>query len=219
MNRNSSLVLLMIFVILFTVGCSAKKVDGDVSGEVKLAFDPTSVDYNNLPLATLELETGEIIKISLFPDLAPNTVNNFISLVQSGFYDGLTFHRVVPNFMIQGGDPLGTGMGDPGYSIKGEFTSNGFDNTLSHVRGVVSMARSNDNDSAGSQFFIMQGDYTKLDGEYAAFGYVIEGIEVADRIVTLDTNKSDMPIEPIVIKKITLDLNGYEAADLVKFEK
>ncbi|MGB3368451.1 MAG: peptidylprolyl isomerase [Acidaminobacteraceae bacterium] len=167
-------------------------------------------------MATLELESGEIMKIALFPEIAPNTVNNFISLSSSGFYDGLTFHRVIPGFMIQGGDPLGNGMGDPGYSIKGEFTSNGFENNLPHIKGVLSMARSNDNDSAGSQFFIMQKDSDFLDEDYASFGYVSEGIDLVDKIVTVEIGKNDMPKEPVIIKSITVELNGYNPAEVVK---
>jgi len=136
------------------------------------------------PIVTIEMEGGGVMKAELYPDKAPNTVHNFISLVQKGFYDGLTFHRCIPGFMIQGGDPQGTGAGGPGYSIKGEFSSNGFDNDLLHTRGVLSMARTMIPDSAGSQFFIMVADAPHLDGEYAAFGRVIEGMEAADKAVS-----------------------------------
>ena len=135
------------------------------------------------PIVTMAMENGGVIKAELYPEVAPNTVNNFIDLINRGFYDGLIFHRVIPGFMIQGGCPEGTGMGGPGYSIKGEFTSNGFKNDLNHTKGVLSMARAMHPDSAGSQFFIMVADAPHLDGQYASFGKVIEGMEVADEIV------------------------------------
>ena len=155
------------------------------------------------PIVTIEMEDGGIIRAELYPQTAPNSVNNFISLVQKGFYDGLIFHRVIPGFMIQGGCPNGTGMGGPGYSIKGEFTHNGVCNTLKHDRGVLSMARAMDPDSAGSQFFIMVEQAPHLDGEYAAFGKVIEGMEVADRIVEAKRDWNDKPRQPQRMKKVT----------------
>ena len=145
------------------------------------------------PIVTIEMEDGGVMKAELYPDVAPNTVNNFISLIQKGYYDGLIFHRVIPGFMIQGGDPTGTGMGGPGYRIAGEFRLNGFKNDLKHMRGVLSMARSMHPDSAGSQFFIMHGDAPHLDGQYAAFGKVIEGMEVADAIVSTKRDWNDKP--------------------------
>lgn len=160
------------------------------------------------PIVTMELENGGVIKIELYPDVAPNTVNNFISLVSKGFYDGVIFHRVIPGFMIQGGDPDGTGMGGPGYSIAGEFTSNGFRNDLKHTRGVLSMARTMRPDSAGSQFFLMVADAPHLDGEYAAFGRVIEGMEHADRIVGAKRDRMDRPFEEQAMKKVTVDTFG-----------
>ncbi len=163
------------------------------------------------PIVTIEMEDGGIIKAELFPDVAPNTVNNFISLVQSGFYNGLIFHRVIPNFMIQGGCPYGTGTGGPGYNIKGEFTHNGFQNDLWHNRGVLSMARAMDPDSAGSQFFIMVAPAQHLDGEYASFGKVIEGMEVADRIVNVHRNRvNDRPVEDQRMKSVTVETFGVE---------
>ena len=143
------------------------------------------------PIVTIEMENGGVIRAELYPEVAPNTVRNFVSLVQKGFYDGTIFHRVIPGFMIQGGDPEGTGMGGPGYRIKGEFTANRFQNDLKHTKGVISMARSGHPDSAGSQFFIMVDDAPHLDGQYS-FGKVIEGIEVADQIVSVATNYSDV---------------------------
>ena len=160
------------------------------------------------PIITIELETGKIIKVELYPEIAPNTVNNFISLVSKNFYDGLIFHRVIEGFMIQGGDPEGTGMGGPGYSIKGEFSLNGFDNTLKHNAGVNSMARSQTPDSAGSQFFIMHKDSPHLDGTYAAFGKVIEGMDVVNEIAATQTDYSDRPATPQVMKKVTVELFG-----------
>lgn len=157
------------------------------------------------PTVTIEMSDNKIIKIELFKDVAPNTVKNFISLVKKGFYDGIIFHRVIPGFMIQGGCPNGTGMGGPGYSIRGEFTSNGFKNDLKHTEGVISMARTMDPNSAGSQFFIMVADSPHLDGQYAAFGKVIEGLDVAKEIVKVDRNFSDKPFEDQVMKKVTVD--------------
>ena len=148
------------------------------------------------------------MEIELYPDIAPNTVNNFISLVKQGYYDGVIFHRVIPGFMIQGGDPTGTGSGGPGYSIKGEFSQNGFPNSLKHERGVISMARTSIPDSAGSQFFIMVADSPHLDGAYASFGRVVEGIEVADKIVAVDRNRMDRPLEDQVIQKMTVETFG-----------
>ena len=162
------------------------------------------------PVVTFEMEDGGIMKAELYPELAPNTVNNFISLVSKGFYDGLIFHRVIPGFMIQGGDPMGNGMGGPDYSIRGEFKANGFDNPLLHTRGVLSMARSMMPNSAGSQFFVMHEDAPHLDGQYAAFGKVIEGIEVVDQICRVRTDYNDKPRIPQVMKKVTVDCLGME---------
>jgi peptidyl-prolyl cis-trans isomerase B (cyclophilin B) len=171
---------------------------------------------NKNPIVSIEMENGSTIKIELYPDIAPNTVRNFISLVKRGFYDGLIFHRVIPGFMIQGGDPQGTGMGGPGYSIKGEFASNGFNNTLRHDRGVISMARSSSPNSAGSQFFIMVESAPHLDGQYAAFGKVIEGIKEADRIVNVDRDFRDKPLEDQRMKKVTLETFGEEYGEVEK---
>lgn len=162
------------------------------------------------PVVTITMESGDMIKVELYPDVAPNTVNNFISLVKKGFYDGTIFHRVIPGFMIQGGDPEGTGMGGPSYSIKGEFAGNGFDNKLSHQRGVISMARAMDPDSAGSQFFIMHADGDFLDGQYAAFGAVTEGLETVDKIAATQTDRGDRPYEDQVMKSVTVDTFGTD---------
>lgn len=162
------------------------------------------------PVVTIEMENGDQIKIELYPETAPNTVNNFISLVNDQFYDGLIFHRVIPNFMIQGGCPQGSGMGGPGYSIRGEFSSNGHENTLKHERGVLSMARSSSPNSAGSQFFIMVADSPHLDGQYAAFGKVTQGIEAADKIVNTSRTASDRPLEDQRIKTVTAETFGNQ---------
>ena len=169
------------------------------------------------PIVTFEMESGKIMKAELFPDKAPNTVNNFISLVASGFYNGLTFHRVISGFMIQGGDPAGIGTGGPGYSIKGEFAMNGFKkNDLKHERGVLSMARAMAPNSAGSQFFIMHANSSHLDGQYAAFGKIIEGIEVVDEIASVKTDWKDKPKEPQTMKKVTVDTFNVNYPDPVK---
>ncbi|MGN1002409.1 MAG: peptidylprolyl isomerase [Oscillospiraceae bacterium] len=160
------------------------------------------------PIVTIEMENGDLIRAELYPGIAPNTVNNFISLISKGFYDGLTFHRVIPGFMIQGGCPNGTGMGGPGYSIKGEFTANRFQNDLRHERGVLSMARTMMPNSAGSQFFIMHETSPHLDGQYAAFGKVIEGIEAVDAIAACRCDYNDKPLQPQKMKKVTVETFG-----------
>lgn len=162
------------------------------------------------PEVTITMNTGDEIKLELYPEKAENTVNNFIDLVEKDYYSGLKFHRVIKGFMIQGGCPQGTGMGNPGYSIKGEFSSNGYDNDLKHKRGVISMARSQSPDSAGSQFFIMHKDAPHLDGQYAAFGKVIEGMDTVDKIAESPTGARDMPKEDKVMEKVEVDLYGEE---------
>ena len=162
------------------------------------------------PIVTIEMEDGGVMKAELYPAVAPNTVNNFISLARSGFYDGLIFHRAIPGFMIQGGDPDGAGTGGPGYSIKGEFAQNGVKNELLHTRGVLSMARTMDPDSAGSQFFVMVADAPHLDGGYAAFGKVIEGMETADAIVSATRDWNDRPKKDQRMKKVTVDTQGVD---------
>ena len=162
------------------------------------------------PIITFEMENGDIMKAELYPQVAPNTVNNFISLVNKGFYDGLIFHRVINGFMIQGGDPEGTGMGGPGYGIKGEFAQNGFANDLKHSAGVLSMARSMMPNSAGSQFFIMHKDAPHLDGAYAAFGKIIEGMDVVNKIAEVATDYSDRPMEDQRMKTVTVETFGVD---------
>ena len=164
---------------------------------------------NQNPIVTIEMSNGDTMKLELYPEMAPNTVNNFISLVQKNFYDGLTFHRIINGFMIQGGDPSGNGTGGPGYSIKGEFSGNDFaENTLAHTAGVISMARAMDPDSAGSQFFIMHKNAPHLDGQYAAFGKITEGMDIVDKIATCETDWSDAAMTPVVMKTVTVDTFG-----------
>ena len=162
------------------------------------------------PIVTFEMENGDVFKAELYPEIAPNTVNNFISLINKGYYNGLIFHRVINGFMIQGGCPDGTGMGGPGYSIAGEFAQNGFTNELKHTPGVLSMARSMMPDSAGSQFFIMHKTSPHLDGAYAAFGKVIEGLDIVDKIANTNTDYSDRPLEDQVMQTVTVDTFGVQ---------
>lgn len=162
----------------------------------------------SLPIVTFEFENGDVIKAELYPEIAPNTVRNFISLINNKFYDGIIFHRVIAGFMIQGGCPKGTGTGGPGYSIKGEFTSNGFKNDLKHDKGVLSMARAMSPNSAGSQFFIMHQKSPHLDGQYAAFGKVTEGLEIVDKIASTQTGYGDRPVKDVRLKSVTVDTFG-----------
>ena len=206
------LALISACTLLFLVSCSSdsgeKRAQGGnstASGETTAAGSTVSGgEYGETIMIQIEMENGGIIKLELYPDKAPITVDNFVSLVKDGFYDGLIFHRVIDGFMIQGGDPEGTGMGGSGKTIKGEFKANGVENDISHVRGVISMARSQKYDSASSQFFIVQSDSTFLDGQYAAFGRVTEGLDVVDEIAKVETGKNDRPVEDVVIKSITV---------------
>ncbi len=260
--KKKSIILIALMIIMSCVlaGCNTEtrnddlikgnddvieQTSGDsenVSGEsniIKPDRDPNryaNVEQN--PVATIEMNDGKIIKLELYPKIAPESVENFVELVNSGFYNGLTFHRTIPGFMAQGGDPLGNGTGGPDYSIYGEFSENGFDNSLKHVRGVLSMARSSENNSAGSQFFIMVEDTPSLDGLYAAFGKVTEGMDVVDEIVNtevirreVDSDVStledyykqymeiDRPVNPPTIKTITVDTFGVEYEAPTKFNK
>lgn len=169
------------------------------------------------PIVTFTMENGDVIKAELYPEIAPNSVNNFLSLVNKGFYNGLIFHRVIYGFMIQGGCPDGTGMGGPGYSIRGEFSQNGFKNDLRHTEGVLSMARAMNPNSAGSQFFIMHKNSPHLDGSYAAFGKVIEGMDVVNRIAEEDTDYRDRPLDPQVMKTVTAETFGVEYPEPEKY--
>lgn len=194
------------FSKLFMLGIVVTLVYGMSCGHVWAAEKPN-------PIVTIDMGDLAAIDIELYPDVAPNTVRNFIYLVEQGFYDGLTFHRVIPGFMIQGGDPKGNGTGGPGYSIKGEFSRNGFLNELKHERGVISMARTSDPNSAGSQFFIMVDSAPHLDGSYAAFGKVISGMEVVDKIVTAPRGFNDRPLQPQKMVSVTVQTFGVEYPD------
>lgn len=199
---------IVLFTVLVVILAACGKETSDNKEQENTANYAEEVKEN--PIVTITMENDEKIIIELEPKTAPNTVANFISLVEDGFYDGLIFHRVIPGFMIQGGDPDGTGMGGPDYAIKGEFTSNGFENTLTHERGVISMARSQDPDSAGSQFFIMTEQATHLDGDYAAFGKVTEGMEMVDEIVAAKRGANDKPLEDQKIKTVEVDTKGFD---------
>ena len=203
--------LIVAIIILVAVTSCSKQENVEPTETNSMVEKIAALNIKENPVATLTMENGGVIVIELYPDIAPNTVCNFIELANSGYYDGLIFHRCIPGFMIQGGDPEGTGMGGPGYTIKGEFTANGFKNDLKHERGVISMARkSSPMDSAGSQFFIMVEDYPSLDGQYASFGKVISGMEVADAIVANETDANDKPLVDQVIKSIRVDTKGIE---------
>ena len=223
------IILSTLIFVVFAGGCakneqnkveSTPQEKGKIEAPKEIKTEKGPNDKN--PMVTIEMEDGGVIKVELYPEIAPNTVRNFVSLVQKGYYDGLIFHRVIPSFMIQGGDPEGTGMGGPGYAIAGEFTNNGFENSLKHERGVISMARGGtDMNSAGSQFFIMVNNASSLDGDYASFGKVTEGIETADKIVSVETeqkdrNKKDRPIKDQKMKKVTVDTFGVKYGAVVK---
>lgn len=199
--------IILATLLLVLAGCGTKTPEPEEKPPVVPVPTPTD---GELPIVTLTMENGDVMTIELYPEIAPNTVYNFIDLIQSGYYDGLTFHRVIPSFMIQGGDPDGTGGGGPGYAIKGEFSSNGFENNLIHERGVLSMARTNMPDTAGSQFFIMHENSPHLDGDYAGFGKVISNIEAVDTIVNTETGKNDAPVVEQKIKSMTVDTHGVE---------
>ena len=213
-NNTTHLYVILAVVVVFLAGlivysAGGEKIKEMFTTDVWEKMEKLEITQN--PVVTIEMENGGVIKAELYPDVAPNTVCNFISLANSGFYDGTIFHRCIPGFMIQGGDPEGTGMGGPGYVIKGEFTNNGFKNDLKHDRGVLSMARkSQPLDSAGSQFFIMVEDYPFLDNDYATFGKVTEGMDVADAIVAQPTDPADKPLEPQVMKKVRVETFGVE---------
>lgn len=200
------MLLFAMMVVLMLAACGSESTN-DTAQEGNMDY---TADITENPIVTITMENDEKIVMELEPKTAPNTVANFISLVEEGFYDGLIFHRVIPGFMVQGGDPDGTGMGGPNYSIKGEFTSNGFDNSLTHERGVLSMARTGQPDSAGSQFFIMVEQASHLDGKYAAFGKVIEGMDVVDKIVAVERDSKDKPLEDQKMKSIEVDTKGFD---------
>ncbi|MBP3917326.1 MULTISPECIES: peptidylprolyl isomerase [unclassified Clostridium] len=203
-------------MLIGLIGCTNNKTsnpNNDEESEVSVE------STEELPIATIKVKNFGTIKAELYPDKAPNTVNNFISLANSGFYDGLIFHRVIKGFMNQGGDPNGIGTGGPGYSIKGEFSSNGYTkNDLKHTAGVLSMARASNPDSAGSQFFIMAEDASYLDGDYAAFGKVTEGMDVVEAINSVETDRNDKPLKDVVIESITVDTKGVDYKEPEKIE-
>jgi len=222
--------IILLFTIIFVVltsGCTSKQQNNvEPTPEVKKEVEPSQKiepekgpnDKN--PLVTIEMEDGGVIKVELYPEIAPNTVRNFVSLINSEYYDGVIFHRVMEGFMIQGGDPDGTGGGGPGYSIAGEFTENEFKNELKHGRGVISMARTNEPNSAGSQFFIVASDsdnnHASLDGKYASFGKVTVGMETVDKIVSVETGQNDKPKKDQIMKKVTVDTFGVKYKEAVK---
>ena len=205
MKKTTVVILSLLLCLSSMFGCAAKK-------------DQSQQEENNVkqnPIATITMNDGGVMKLELYPDVAPNTVKNFISLANSEFYDGTVFHRIYAGFMIQGGDPDGNGSGGPGYSIKGEFSANGFQNDLSHERGVISMARATPPDSAGSQFFIMHADYTGLDGQYAAFGKLVEGYETLDAIAATPVTynywgEKSVPLVDVVIKSVRVETFGVD---------
>jgi peptidyl-prolyl cis-trans isomerase B (cyclophilin B) len=214
-QRYQFIQVLFISVMLIMAGGCGASGEGK-SNEQESTKTAQVIEEN--PIVTITMENNDEIKVELYPNIAPNTVNNFISLVESGFYDGLTFHRVIPGFMIQGGDPEGTGTGGPDYEIKGEFSSNGFENDVKHERGIISMARTQSPDSAGSQFFIMVADANSLDGDYAAFGKVTAGMDVVDSIVNVKTNERDKPLEDQKMKQVTVETFGIDYPEPEKVE-
>ncbi|MFJ7954403.1 peptidylprolyl isomerase [Lysinibacillus sp. NPDC096418] len=211
-----TLIFSLMAVAFVLTGCGTSTESGKSEGEPAKESEEKA-DYSTAvkenPIVTITMNNDEKIIVELEPSTAPNTVANFISLVEDGYYDGLIFHRVIPGFMIQGGDPSGNGSGGPGYSIEGEFTKNGFENNLKHERGVISMARTNDPNSAGSQFFIMVEEAGSLDEEYAAFGKVIEGMETVDAIVAAERDGADKPLEDQQMKKVEVDTKGFDYPD------
>lgn len=209
MKKVFSLVLVIFLLVLGA--CGTKDDSATTSDETQTTATPKE----DLPIVTIELSDGSTMKLELYPDIAPNTVNNFISLINKGYYDGLIFHRIIPGFMVQGGDPAGDGTGGPGYTIDGEFKSNGYNNNLKHEFGVLSMARQGQSsetnmgyNTAGSQFFIMTASTPSLDGDYAAFGKLIEGSATLNKIGNVATDDNDKPLEDVVIKKMTVDTKG-----------
>ena len=214
---KKTIVLLLVALLLLSLACATEEVSrADKAAEALLAAqqknetkEETNVDKTH-PIATITMQDGGVIELELYPEVAPESVKNFISLANSGFYDGLIFHRVISGFMIQGGDPDGRGTGGPGYSIKGEFAANGVKNHISHVRGVLSMSRSQPYDSAGSQFFICHADSTFLDGQYAAFGRVTSGMDVVDKIAATTTDSKDKPYKDQIMETVRVETWGVE---------
>ena len=209
MKSKCMKILSLLLVVMTLVGCKSTP---------KELIIPEVEEPEVLPLVTMEIKDFGVIQAELYPHIAPNTVNNFISLINKGFYNGITIHRIEKGFVLQGGDPTGTGAGGPGYSIAGEFTDNGFKNDLAHTEGVLSMARTQDKDSAGSQFFIVTKDAPHLDGQYASFGKVIKGMDVVHKIENVQTDANDKPVNNVVIESIKVDTKGvdYKAPDKIK---
>ncbi len=234
LKKLSLLMALLTLTGMLVTGCSQKTTSEDTSQEDSAAQSEIETASNTEeqgtqltgvpdpdkahPVVSMSIQDFGEIQLELYPEVAPNTVNNFISLANSGFYDGLTFHRVINGFMIQGGDPDGKGTGGPGYSIAGEFSDNGFENNLKHAKGVISMARSNNPDSAGSQFFIMHKSSPHLDGAYAAFGQVTQGLDIIDKIAKVKTGMADKPQDDVIMQSVTVELNGYELSDPIIIE-
>lgn len=234
LKKISLLMALLTLTGMLVTGCSPKTTGEDAPQEESATESEIETETNTEeqnteltgipdpekahPVVSMSIQDFGEIQLELYPEVAPNTVNNFISLVDSGFYDGLTFHRVINGFMIQGGDPDGKGTGGPGYSIAGEFSDNGFENNLKHAPGVISMARSNNPDSAGSQFFIMHKSSPHLDGAYAAFGQVTEGLDIIDKIAKVKTGMADKPQNDVIMQSVTVELNGYEVSDPIIIE-
>ena len=211
LSRYKIIFSFVLITLIFTlIGCGTQ--GENVTNESEKTSNYAS-SVTEKPIVTITMENDEKIVLQLDPAVAPNTVANFVSLVEKGFYDGVIFHRVIPDFMIQGGDPEGNGTGGADYTIKGEFSENGFENNLKHDRGVISMARSNDPNSASSQFFIMVKESPHLDGQYAAFGKVIEGMEVVDDIVSVERDGSDKPLKDQTMKSVTVDTKGFDYPD------
>ncbi|MDT8860393.1 peptidylprolyl isomerase [Alkalihalobacillus sp. MEB130] len=220
--RRKWMMIAFFACLLLVTGCGTAPEVEQEEEEVQVDEEESetgyTLDVEENPVVTITMENGDEIVVELYPDIAPNTVVNFVSLVEDGFYDGLTFHRVIPGFMVQGGDPNGDGSGGPDYSIEGEFEANGFENPLNHERGVISMARTNDPNSAGSQFFIMVEQSAQLDGQYAAFGKVLEGMEAVDEIVHSERDSRDKPLEEQRMASVTVDTKGYDYPDPVVSE-
>lgn len=210
--RNTIGIIFLLTTLMIIAGCN-NNARGTGYGKTDAQAIQTT------PIVTMIVKDYGTVTLELYPDMAPNTVNNFITLANEGFYDGLTFHRIIKDFMIQGGDPDGNGTGGPGYSIAGEFSTNGYEaNTLLHTKGVISMARSLDPNSAGSQFFIMTADTPSLDGDYAAFGKVTAGLDIVEKIGNVETDGSDKPIKEVIIESIRIDTNGVAVPTVVKVE-